>query len=226
LPTSAESIPLPKTGPASSAPVSSAAGSNSTSRTGTGSSVVSTTPPPECGSCEGCLGVNSVCYPESKAYCDLYPVFKWCGALVEEEPSPELEAESEPEAAPSPEPEAELESETPASLPEICGSCSGCLAVDGLCYVESKAFCDLHPLFTWCGTPADVSVAPSPAPTRAPVHKQCGSCNGCLARNGVCYPETKDHCDLYFSFTWCGELARVNLLRNARRVGQLLEAVP
>jgi hypothetical protein len=199
-----------------------------------------------------------------------------------EEPSSELEDEPEPEAAPSPEPEAELESDAPASLPETCGSCSGCLAVDGSCYVESKAFCDLNAHFTWCGTPADVSVAPSPAPTRAPGHKECGSCKGCLARNGVwypeskdycdlhpsftwcedsgdsshviqeslaptpapsdetlcgscklclashgvCYPKTKDYCDLYPSFTWCGELAQVSLLRKARRAGLTLEAMP
>jgi hypothetical protein len=33
---------------------------------------------------------------------------------------------------------------------------------------------------------------------------QCGSCNACLADNGVCYPESKGFCDLYPQYTWCG----------------------
>jgi hypothetical protein len=35
-----------------------------------------------------------------------------------------------------------------------------------------------------------------------------------LANNGVCYQETKNYCDLYPQFTWCGStLAKSNLRR-------------
>merc|ERR1711948_255372 len=44
-------------------------------------------------------------------------------------------------------------------------------------------------------------VSSLPAP---PAPTECGSCNGCLANNGVCYPETKLFCDLYPQYTWCG----------------------
>merc|ERR1711972_1312683 len=60
-------------------------------------------------------------------------------------------------------------------------------------------------------TPSSVSqsttVAPEPteAPTTAaPAPTECGSFNGCLANNGVCYPESKSFCDLYPQYTWCG----------------------
>merc|ERR1712087_273056 len=45
---------------------------------------------------------------------------------------------------------------------------------------------------------------PTEAPTTAEPVAQCGSCNACLADNGVCYPESKTFCDLYPQYTWCG----------------------
>merc|ERR1712039_109887 len=53
-------------------------------------------------------------------------------------------------------------------------------------------------------TEAPTTAAPSTdAPTAAPI-AQCGLCTGCLADNGVCYPESKGFCDLYPQYTWCG----------------------
>merc|ERR1712187_499134 len=117
-------------------------------------------------------------------------------------------------------------SSTAAPAPTECGSCSGCLASNGVCYPESKAFCDLYPQYTWCGagdssstvapssesstTPAPSTEAPTTAepsteaPTTAAPIAQCGLCNGCLANNGVCYAESQGFCDLYPQYTWCG----------------------
>merc|ERR1711948_42452 len=54
-------------------------------------------------------------------------------------------------------------------------------------------------------TEAPTTAAPSTdAPTTAAPIAQCGLCNGCLADNGVCYPESKGFCDLYPQYTWCG----------------------
>merc|ERR1712187_325940 len=54
-------------------------------------------------------------------------------------------------------------------------------------------------------TEASTTAAPSTeAPTTAEPVAQCGSCNACLANNGVCYPESKGFCDLYPQYTWCG----------------------
>merc|ERR1712050_108409 len=67
-------------------------------------------------------------------------------------------------------------SSTAAPAPTECGSCSGCLASNGVCYPESKAFCDAYPQYTWCDAgDSSSTVAPSsessttPAPsTEAP----------------------------------------------------------
>merc|ERR1711988_339226 len=32
-----------------------------------------------------------------------------------------------------------------------CGSCSACMANNGVCYQQTKGFCDLYPQYTWCG---------------------------------------------------------------------------
>jgi len=54
-------------------------------------------------------------------------------------------------------------------------------------------------------TEASTTAAPSTeAPTTAQPILECGSCNACLANNGVCYPESKGYCDLYPQYTWCG----------------------
>merc|ERR1711885_95282 len=128
----------------------------------------------------------------------------------------------EPDAAPT-----TAASSTAAPAPTECGSCSGCLASNGVYYPESKAFCDLYPQYTWCAAGVSSTVAPSSesstisapsteapttaapstaaqssassttpapsteAPTTAAPTTQCGSCNACLADNGVCYPESK-----------------------------------
>jgi hypothetical protein len=40
----------------------------------------------------------------------------------------------------------------------------------------------------------------------APALAQCGSCQACMANNNVCYPgTTKNWCDLYTQYTWCGQ---------------------
>lgn len=55
-----------------------------------------------------------------------------------------------PTLAPAPTP-----APTPALTPAIpapeCGSCTACLANNGVCYPETKGFCDLYPQYTWCG---------------------------------------------------------------------------
>merc|ERR1711972_147970 len=52
-------------------------------------------------------------------------------------------------------------------------------------------------------TPAS-STTPAPTPSPAPV--DCGSCQACMADNGVCYPGTdKTFCDRYSLYTWCGQ---------------------
>merc|ERR1712048_1547146 len=53
-----------------------------------GSETTTTTPEPEpepedCNDlngseCHGCLATNDVCYDEPKAWCDLWPEYKWC----------------------------------------------------------------------------------------------------------------------------------------------------
>merc|ERR1711972_1041200 len=53
-------------------------------------------------------------------------------------------------------------------------------------------------------TAASSTAAPVPAPAPAPAPTECGSCSGCLANNGVCYPESKAFCDLYPQYAWCG----------------------
>merc|ERR1712083_1007094 len=40
---------------------------------------------------------------------------------------------------------------TPATPALECGSCTACLANNGVCYPETKGFCDLYPQYTWCG---------------------------------------------------------------------------
>merc|ERR1712217_646062 len=66
--------------------------------------------------------------------------------------------------------------------------------------------------FTLAPTPAPTSAstsatpAPTPAPSaQAPAPTECGSCQACMANNGVCYGEAKSWCDLYPQYTWCGQ---------------------
>jgi len=122
----------------------------------------------ECGTCSACLASNGVCYQESKGFCDLYPQYTWCGSSISETAAPSSSPLSSSTssvattqsttpapttAAPT---TAALESTTPASTTAAeglaeCGSCSGCLANNGVCYQQTKSFCDLYPQYTWCG---------------------------------------------------------------------------
>merc|ERR1719155_447924 len=147
----------------------------------------------------------------------------------------EPQPEPEPEPTPAPTPAATPAPTTAASstagpAPTECGSCSGCLASNGVCYPESKAFCDLYPQYTWCAAGVSSTVAPSsessttstaaptaaptPAPTAAPtpspapasgscVDVQGTQCSQCMASNNVCYAQPKAWCDT-FSYHWCG----------------------
>merc|ERR1712083_895139 len=122
----------------------------------------------ECGSCNGCLASNGVCYPESQAFCDLYPQYTWCGAGAASSteapssssstaapttaaPSTEAPSSSSSTEAPSTEAPTTAAPSTEAPASAECGSCSGCLANNGVCYAESKGFCDLYPQYKWCG---------------------------------------------------------------------------
>merc|ERR1712083_964263 len=123
----------------------------------------------ECGSCNGGLVSNGVCYPESQAFCDLYPQYTWCGAGAassteapssssvpssSSEPATEAPSSSSSTAAPTtaaPSTEAPSSSSSTEAPSTECGSCSGCLANNGVCYAESKGFCDLYPQYKWCG---------------------------------------------------------------------------
>merc|ERR1719422_2198918 len=44
---------------------------------------------------------------------------------------------------------------TPAPTPPPavdCGSCTQCLANNGVCYTQPESWCNLYPTFTWCGS--------------------------------------------------------------------------
>merc|ERR1712216_872140 len=79
---------------------------------------------------------------------------------TESELEPQPEPEPEPTPAPTPAPTTAASS-TAGPAPTECGSCSGCLASNGVCYPESKAFCDLYPQYTWCAAGVSSTVAPS-----------------------------------------------------------------
>merc|ERR1712039_150191 len=160
--------------------------------------------PTECGSCSGCLASNGVCYPESKDFCDIYPQYTWCGtgassstvapsSALSTTPAPSTEAPTT--ASPSTEAPSSASSTTPAPSTEAPTTAAP------LTEAPSSAS-STTPVPS---TEAPTTAAPSTdAPTTAAPIAQCGLCNGCLADNGVCYPESKGFCDLYPQYTWCG----------------------
>jgi hypothetical protein len=32
-----------------------------------------------------------------------------------------------------------------------CGSCTACMADNGVCYTTTQAWCNLYPQYQWCG---------------------------------------------------------------------------
>merc|ERR1712216_691122 len=123
--------------------------------------------PTECGSCNGCLASNGVCYPESKAFCDLYPQYTWCAAGVSSTVAPSSESSTTSTAAPTAAPTtpaptaaptttaaptpAPTAAPTPSPAPasgscvDVQGTqCSHCMASNNVCYAQPKAWCDTY----------------------------------------------------------------------------------
>merc|ERR1712072_102216 len=142
--------------------------------------------PTECGSCSGCLASNGVCYPESKAYCDLYPQYTWCAAGVSSTVAPSSESSTTSTAAPTAAPTttaaptpaptaaptaapttpAPTAAPTPASgsCVDVQGTqCSHCMASNNVFYAQPKAWCDTYS-YHWCGSTSLLQQAASPAP--------------------------------------------------------------
>merc|ERR1711881_804644 len=142
--------------------------------------------PTECGSCSGCLASNGVCYPESKAFCDLYPQYTWCAAGVSSTVAPSSESSTTSTAAPTAAPTtpaptaaptttaaptpAPTAAPTPSPAPasgscvDVQGTqCSHCMASNNVCYAQPKAWCDTYS-YHWCGSTSLLQQAASPAP--------------------------------------------------------------
>merc|ERR1712039_581293 len=70
-------------------------------------------------------------------------------------------------SSPSPSPSSLATSPAPTPTPTTpaseCGSCTACLANNGVCYSQTQAFCDLYPLYTWCGESGHVNLRQSAA---------------------------------------------------------------
>jgi len=56
-----------------------------------------------------------------------------------------------PTPPPPPTPAPVTPAPTPAPVVD-CGSCTQCLASNGVCYAQAESWCRLYPQFTWCGS--------------------------------------------------------------------------